>query len=286
MPARWNVLDRMITPDAPPGVPAAPVQSPPAGLVPFERPGFGAGLKAVLGGYGYLFRTPDIWPLALVPTGIALVLTIVLGIVGVKLAPSLVALIIKAPGTGTWWTVLGVVLHILSIVVMLVAALAVSFALAKPLSGPALEKMVRRAEADLGAPTWPEVGLLADMWRALQSSLVALAFTLPLVIGLGILSVLFAPMSIVAFPLQLALTALAGAWDLCDCPLSIRGVPVGARIDFVRRNIGAVMGFGFGLALLSFLPCALLIVLPAGVLGAARLVVTLERWEAAGQRPR
>ncbi|MDC0749424.1 EI24 domain-containing protein [Polyangium mundeleinium] len=276
----------MITPDASPGVPAAPVQSPPAALVPFERPGFGAGLKAVLGGYGYLFRTPDLWPLALIPTGIALVLSIVLGISGVKLAPALVALIVKEPGTGALWTVLGVVLQVFSIVVMLVAALAVSFALAKPLSGPALERMVRRAEADMGAPTWPEVGLLDDMWRALQSSLVALAVTAPILILLGVLSFFFAPLSVVAFPLQLAVAALAGAWDLCDCPLSIRGVPVGARIEFVRRNIGAVMGFGLGLALLSFLPCTLLIVLPAGVLGAARLVVMLERYEAAGQQPR
>ncbi|MDI1476985.1 EI24 domain-containing protein [Polyangium sp. y55x31] len=276
----------MITPDAPVGVPAAPAPSPPAALVPFERPGFVAGLKAVLGGYGYLFRTPDIWPLALVPTGIALVLTVVLGFAGVKLAPALVALILKEPGTGALWTVLGVLLNVLSIVVMLVAALATSFALAKPLSGPALERMVRRAEADLGAPTWAEVGFFADMWRALQSSLVALVFTAPILIVLGVLSFFFAPVSIVAFPLQLAITALAGAWDLCDCPLSIRGVPVGARIEFVRRNIGAVMGFGLGLALLSFLPCALLIVLPAGVLGAARLVVMLERYEAAGQQPR
>ncbi|MRG94896.1 EI24 domain-containing protein [Polyangium spumosum] len=276
----------MITPDAPPGVPVAPLQSPPAALVTLERPGFSAGLKAVLGGYGYLFRTPDLWPLALVPTGIALVLVVVLGIVGVKLAPLLVALILKDPGTGALWTVLGVVLQVLSVVVMLVAALATSFALAKPLAGPALERMVRRAEADLGAPTWPEVSFFGDMWRALQSSLVALAFTLPIIVALGVLSLLFAPMSIVAFPLQLAVTALAGAWDLCDCPLSIRGVPVGERIDFVRRNIGAVMGFGFGLALLSFLPCALLIVLPAGVLGAARLVVTLERWEATKKLPR
>ncbi|MDI1443312.1 EI24 domain-containing protein [Polyangium sp. 6x1] len=276
----------MITPDASSGVPVAPVPSPSAALVPLERPGFGAGLKAVLGGYGYLFRTPDIWPLALVPTGIALVLTIVLGTVGVKLAPSLVALLVKEPGTGALWAVLGVALKVLSVVVTLVAALAVSFALAKPLSGPALERMVRRAEADLGAPTWSEVGFFADMWRALQSSLVALAFTAPILVVLGLLGFFFPPVSVVVFPLQFAVTALAGAWDLCDCPLSIRGVPVGARIDFVRRNIGAVMGFGLGLALLSFLPCALLIVLPAGVLGAARLVVMLERYEAARELPR
>ncbi|XXY20635.1 EI24 domain-containing protein [Sorangium sp. So ce216] len=276
----------MITPDAPPGSPIAPAQRPPAGLVRLDRPGFGAGLKAMLGGYGYLFRTPDLWPLALVPTGIALVLTIVLAIGGVKLAPSLVESIVKEPGTGVLWTVLMVVLRILSLAVVLVAALAISFGLAKPLSGPALERMVRRAEADLGAPAWPEVSFFADMWRALQSSLVALAFTLPIVIVLGVVGFLFAPASVVVIPLQLAVTALAGAWDLCDSPLSIRGVPVAARIDFVRRNLAAVMGFGFGLALLSFLPCSLLIVLPAGILGAARLVVTLERWETTKQAPR
>ncbi|WP_437333275.1 EI24 domain-containing protein [Sorangium sp. So ce394] len=276
----------MITPDAPLNSPTAPAQSPPAGRVPLERPGFGAGLKAMLGGYGYLFRTPDLWPLALVPTGIALVLTVVLAIVGVKLAPSLVELIVKEPGTGGLWTVLMAVLRILSVAVVLVAAVAISFGLAKPLSGPALERMVRRAEADLGAPAWPEVGFFADMWRALQSSLVALAFTLPILIVLGVVGFLFAPATVVVVPLQLAVAALAGAWDLCDCPLSIRGVPVAARIEFVRRNLAAVMGFGFGLALLSFLPCSLLIVLPAGILGAARLVVTLERWEATKQAPR
>ncbi|WP_104978127.1 EI24 domain-containing protein [Sorangium cellulosum] len=276
----------MITPDAPSGSPAAPAQRPPAGLVPLGRPGFGAGLKAMLGGYGYLFRTPDLWPLALVPAGIALVLTVVFAIGGVKLAPSLVELIVKEPGTGVLWTVLMAVLRILSLAVVLVAALAISFGLAKPLSGPALERMVRRVEADLGAPAWPEVGFFADMWRALQSSLVALAFTLPIVIVLGVVGFLFAPASVVVIPLQLAVTALAGAWDLCDCPLSIRGVPVAARIAFVRRNLAAVMGFGFGLALLSFLPCALLLVLPAGILGAARLVVTLERWETSKRAPR
>ncbi|WP_437324796.1 EI24 domain-containing protein [Sorangium sp. So ce381] len=283
---RWDVRGRMITPDAPRGSLTAPAQRPPEGLVPLERPGFGAGLKAMLGGYGYLFRTPDLWPLALVPTGIALVLMVVLSIVGVELAPSLVDLIVKEPGTGWPWTVLMAVLRILSLAVVLVAALVISFGLAKPLSGTALERMVRRAEADLGAPPWPEVGFFADMWRALQSSLVALAFTLPILIVLGIVGLLFAPASVVVVPLQLAVTALAGAWDLCDCPLSIRGVPVGARIDFVRRNLAAVMGFGSGLALLSFLPCALLLVLPAGVLGAARLVVALERWEATARAPR
>jgi len=75
-------------------------------------------------------------------------------------------------------------------------------------------------------------------------------------------------------------TALLIAWDLCDYPLSIRGLPVGARVAFMKRHAGAMIGFGAGLALLStFLPCAVLLLLPAGVAGAARLTCDLEQWE-------
>jgi CysZ protein len=43
-------------------------------------------------------------------------------------------------------------------------------------------------------------------------------------------------------------------------------------------------GFGFGLGLLSLVPCALLLVLPAGVAGAARLTRRIELFET--RRPR
>jgi CysZ protein len=267
----------MMTSQAPPGPPAALVLSPAA---PLERPTFGAGLRAVFGGYRYLFKTPDIWPLALVPTVVALVLASVLGTIAVRGAPALVAALVDKP-TGGVWSVLYVVLQVLAAVVALALALALSFSLGKPLSGPALERILRRVEGDLGAPTWPAPTLLQDIGRSLQSTLIAAAFTLPILAVLALVSFFFPPASVVTFPIQLAVTAIAGAWDFCDYPLSIRGVPVAQRIDFVRRNFGAVMGFGFGLALLSFLPCTLLIVVPAGVIGAAQLTVSLERWEAA-----
>ncbi len=64
-----------------------------------------------------------------------------------------------------------------------------------------------------------------------------------------------------------------------DEPLSIRGVPVRDRVAFMGRNAGAMVGFGVGLALLSLLPCLLLLAIPAGVAGATRLIATLERAE-------
>ena len=62
-------------------------------------------------------------------------------------------------------------------------------------------------------------------------------------------------------------------------PLSIRGVPIRERVIFMKRNAGAMVGFGAGLALMSLLPCALLLAIPAGVAGATRLVATIERAE-------
>lgn len=266
----------MIKPEAP----STEIRALDAKLALASRPGFREGLVSVWSGYRYLFRTPDLWLLALVPTLVTLVCALFFAVVAVEVAPLVVAALVTHPGSGFLWTALLVLLRVFVTLVGLALALALAFALGKPLSGPALERIVRHVERDLGAPAWPAPSLLQDVVRSLQSSLVALAFTLPIVAVLGLVSFVFAPAAVVTFPLQLAVTAIGAAWDLCDYPLSIRGVAVSERIHFVRRNFGAVLGFGLGLALLSFLPCTLLVVLPAGVIGATHLVVSLERWEA------
>jgi len=263
----------MTTPGLPPT--ALAPHPPPA---PLARPGFGAGLGALFGGYRYLIGTPDIWGLALVPVAVALVLAVVFGGLAIAVAPGLVAALIGAH-EGALWTALVVVLQVLGTALALALALALSFALAKPISGPALERIVRRVEADMGAPGWPPTSFLEDVGRSLQSSLVSFGFGVPLLALFALVSFFVPPASVVTVPLQLVVTGILIAWDLCDFPLSIRGVSVGKRIDFMRENIASVLGFGVALALLSFLPCTLLIVLPAGVIGAARLTVEIERWE-------
>jgi CysZ protein len=242
-------------------------------------PGFGVGLRAFFEGFRWLFRTPDAWPLALVPIGVALLLMLVFGALAIDLAPRLVHALLGAPGSA-WVEALAILLDVLAIALGLALSVLLSLSLAKPLSGPALERLVRRVEADLGAPTWPPTSLAEDVLRSVQSTLVPLAVFGPLLLLLGVLGFLFAPAAVIVFPLQMAISALIAAWDLCDYPLSIRGRPVALRIGFVRRHVRAVLGFGLGLALLSFVPCALLLVLPAGVAGAARLCVELERWDA------
>jgi CysZ protein len=81
----------------------------------------------------------------------------------------------------------------------------------------------------------------------------------------------------VTVPLKFVVSALLIAWDLLDYPLSRRGLGVGARIAWLRRNLGATLGFGLAAAFLLVVPCAGLLVLPFGVAGAARLALEVER---------
>jgi CysZ protein len=250
-------------------------------LVLHQRPGFRAGLRALFDGYRYLLRTPEVWPLAIVPIFVALVLATGFGIGAVKGALWLVAKNLTGDHNAWYWPILSGFFQIVAVVIGLVSALFLAFALAKPISGPVLERIVRRVSTDLGAPAWPTPTLMQDILRSLQSTLVAVAFIAPIMVPLAIVGVVVPTLSVITTPLQFVLAAIGAAWDFCDYPLSIRGTPVGVRIEFVRRNKRAVMGFGLGLALLLLLPCTLLVVLPAGVIGAAHLTVVLERWEEA-----
>ena len=84
---------------------------------------------------------------------------------------------------------------------------------------------------------------------------------------LSLISFVVPPAAVVTFPLKLLVVAMLFAWDLCDYPLSVRGMPVGARVTLVARHVPAMLGFGLGLALLSLLPCAAFLALPIGVAG-------------------
>ncbi len=109
---------------------------------------------------------------------------------------------------------------------------------------------------------------------------------LPILVLLWIVTFAFPPASVVTFPLKLLVLALLAAWDLCDYPLSLRDRPVRERVAFMRRNLGAMVGFGAGIAIVCLVPCVLVLVLPAGVAGAARLTRRIEAFEKAGAAPR
>lgn len=268
-----------------PGVPAplVPMGPPaPGGLdaLPIDReaPGFGAGVGSLFSGLKFVTSTPSVWPLAMVPVFFFVVITIAVGLAGAGLLPGWIT-----PMLGPWahkgHGAAGIAVKVLVTVLSVVVGVLLGFLLSQPLSGPALEKIVRKVEASLGAPAWPETSVLADVWRSLEGLLLTTALTLPIIALLFAIEIVFPPVAIVTTPLKGVVTALMLAWDLCDYPLSIRGMPIRERFAFLRRHAPAVFGFGLGLALLTLIPCAILLALPVGAAGATRLVVRLERWE-------
>lgn len=264
---------------------APPVAPPPLGAAPLvpmppdaEAPGFGAGVASIFAGLKFVTSTPSVWPLAIVPAIFVVAITIGVSVAGAAFLPELAISLLgawahKAHGA------LAIVAKILVTALSIVIGAVLGFALAQPLSGPALEKIVRKMEGTLGAPAWPATSLLQDVWRSLEGVLLTTVLSLPLFAILFAVGFIFPPATIVTVPLKVALTGLMLAWDLCDYPLSIRGMPIVARITFLRRHLPAVFGFGLGVALLSLIPCALLLVLPIGAAGATKLVVRMERHE-------
>lgn len=140
-----------------------------------ERPGFLDGTGALFSGFGFVLRTPAVWPPALVPVAVGGLVSALLGGAALHVIVPAVARLL-----GPRWGFLATIVEIVvSALVLLVAAL-VGFGVAQPLSGPALNRIVRRAEADLGAPAWPPSGLVEDVGRALQSLAVSYVFGLPI----------------------------------------------------------------------------------------------------------
>lgn len=260
------------------------VHRPPGTLArPEARPGFFSGVGALFSGAGFVIGTPSIWPLAMVPVVIALLVTgLSTGVTWWLVLPPLGAWLRAHLGTH-----LGFLATIAEIVVgafVLATALLLGFAVAQPLSGSALNRIVQRSEATLGPRAWPQASFVEDVGAALQSIAVAYAIGLPLLAILWIVTLVFPPASVVTFPLKMVVLAMMMAWDLCDYPLSIHRMPVRARVAFVTRNFRAMLGFGLGLGLLSLVPFAVVLALPFGVAGAARLTRRIELFEEGERR--
>jgi CysZ protein len=245
-----------------------------------EKPGFGDGIRCLFGGIGFIIRKPTIWPVAAIPMFLVVVVTVLLGALSITFVPALVAKLI-GPTQGTL-AVIGVgAAKLLASVVAIVVCALLGFALAQPLSGPALEHIVRVHEKELGAPERPPTGMLLDMVRSLKSALVGYMFGLPAILLLLLLSVVLPFAAVVTVPLKLLVAAYIIAWDLCDYPLSIRGLPIRIRVGTILRHRTAVLGFSLGLALAGLVPCLLFFFLPGGVAGAAKLMWKVEQYERA-----
>lgn len=245
-------------------------------------PAFLGGVRCFWSGLVFLVKTPSAWPLAMVPAVVVVALGSFFGFLVVTLVPPIVAETFERYRSvdGTLDMALRVGLQVLVTVLATILAVFAAFSLAQPLSGPALEALVRRQELDLGAPTRPETSFATDIVRSLKSSLVGLAIGTPILLLLLVVGVVFPPAQVVTLPLKALVVTTVLAWDLADYPLSVRGVGIRARMALLQRHFFAVLGMAAGVALLCLIPCGILLALPIGVAGATRLIHEIEQAEA------
>ncbi len=237
-----------------------------------RRVGLLRGFFSVFRGAGFLLLSPRSWPYALVP-GLMLSLLATLGIwlslavvwPSVSPAPDSHWLTLLATSAAGWLVTTAAIL----------LSLLLAVALAPPLSAPALEHIVGQREASLGAPPRAPLGFWREVGCGLKAQLVAACFAGPLLLTLWLLGLLIPGATFVTTPLAFLVTALGLAWNLFDYPLTLRGVSMRERLRFTWRHRTATLGFGLSFALLFWVPCFGVLLLPVGVAAATELLWSL-----------
>jgi CysZ protein len=226
--------------------------------------GLFAGAGAFFEGMAFVVATPRVWPRAMVPMLVALVLFVGAGWLGFLGALALAHRLVQA-GLGA--TLLTVIFAVPALLLALVLALS----LAQPLSGWALDGIVRAQRQAIGLPPLPEGSLSAAMLSSFVATLLALAVGVPLVAALTLVGWFFPPAAIATVPLKFLVGALLVAWNLVDYPMAMQGHPLGARLRWACQHWRAFLGFGLAATCFFAVPGLGLLALPCGVAGAARL---------------
>ncbi|MEZ4222150.1 MAG: EI24 domain-containing protein [Polyangiaceae bacterium] len=235
-------------------------------------PGFRAGLSSLGFGFRFLLTSPRSLPYAIVPALVLMVLVTISVAISVSLIRPWAEGWIHGDGASTWVTWAGAAVGWLVAILAGLIGLLVSLALAAPLSAPALERLVAHAEEKLGVPSRAESGFFAEMWIGLKSQAFAFCIALPILLLLWIVDLLLPPAVVVTVPLKLLVAAFSLSWNLLDYPLTLRGMRMRDRMKLLGAHKRATMSFGVAFAILFWLPCFQVLMLPVGVLAATRLV--------------
>jgi CysZ protein len=246
-----------------------------------QKPGFKDGLTSVGGAFGFLAKQPETWPAAIVPTLVFMAIASLGAVLGsIWLTPLAIGLV-GLDGTTEWYGALGRgALGVVSFLLSGAVGVVSSFFLTPPLSAPALEHLVKVQEDALEAPPRREQSFIAELWCGLKSQALAVAVSVPILVVLALVQFVLPWTAIVLAPAQWLVLCLAVAWNLLDTPLTLRGVPASVRIGLLLDHRPAILGFGAAFALLFWVPCLGIVLLPVGAVAATRLV-----WAMTGGAP-
>jgi CysZ protein len=220
----------------------------------------------VPGAFGFLVRRPRLVPLA---AGPALLAAACVGgglAVGAYAGPTIEAAL--TPAAGRVPEAVGVLLALTVWIATLTAFLALGLALALLLAAPVLDVLSRQTEREQrGETVDASRGLRWEVGQSLRSALYFLAAA-PFVFLLGLVPV-------VGPPLGALWAARALSFQLTEPTLVRRGLGFAERRAWHRRWRPESMGFGLIALLVLIVPCANVVLVPALVVGATRLVLEL-----------
>jgi CysZ protein len=234
--------------------------------------GVDAGLMAALKGIQFVVMTPALWPWALMPAVLLILLTCGLGGIGWWGAGHATVGLAGAPEglagqVGAW------LLYLALVLAGLLVALLLALALAQPLSGFALEKIVLAQQRQLTGQAIAEVSLWTATLVSASAAFVTLTVSVGVLVPLFFVDFFFPPATLVTIPLRFLLGGWLLAWNFIDYPLSLRGHGLRYRLSWSSRHFAAFTSFGLFWSLLLVVPGLYLLVLPFGVAGATHLVV-------------
>lgn len=223
-------------------------------------------------GLRFLLGRRRLWPAAATPVLVLLGLLIPLAWWSIaSFGPWLSAAIFADPST---WYEQGARVLVRWVSSALAALLGfwLALLLAPVLSAPALEQLVRARESELGGGSRPRHGLWHELKCGLEAQLGGLLLAMPLWLLYWLVGLALPGAALLLLPLHVLPLALGLAWNLLDYPLTLRGIRLRERWALLRQSPGPVLGFGVALAGVTLIPGAALLLLPAGVVGAAQLV--------------
>jgi CysZ protein len=242
---------------------------------------FFRGAGAFLYGIRFVFGTRRVWWRAALPALVALALSAVLVAAGVHFALPWAHHLF---GEGLGEKVFAVLL----VGVVGITAVVIALALARPLSGWALDGIVQEQRRAMGTGSLPPLvgslgrvtvvrtppSALASAGQSMVANLMGLGVGVPMMMALALLGWVFPPATIATAPLDVVIAALLLAWDLLDYPLSVHGLSPGDRARWCRGHFWVVLGFGLAASAFFAIPIVGWLALPFGVAGATRLVVS------------
>lgn len=217
---------------------------------------------------------PGLWPYAAVPVVLFMLLEAGMVVLGYYwLRPWVEALL---PETwGTFGEVLRSGAGGAAVLLAGVLGWFVAMGLAPALSSPALERLVAAAEDARRVPARDALGFVAELVCGFRAFAAALAFGGPILLLLWVVSLVAPVLAPLTTALKLTVAALSVAWGLFDYPLTLRGVGVRRRLQFLKRHPRPVFGFGVGVLIAFWLPCCGIVLLPVAVVAATDLLWTI-----------